>query len=207
MEKKNNIKEAYILCSQEEYQKFMDDVGEKLIHAIMKNYGIRGTEQADVYQEACLVTAHALACYDPIRLDVKVTTYVWHCVENVAKMHIRAQMAQKNNASYGVVSYEDVVAQELSQPEEAHPINNYRPTITTDEHFHNQSAAKELLKSMMNEASLTKTHKSIIRFMLAGLSQNDIGKKLGMSQSKVSKLFTEAKGILLNTKAAQAAMA
>lgn len=207
MENKNSIREQYIVCSQKEYQAFMDDAGERIIQTVLWQYKITGKEKPDVYQEACLATAHALACYDSARLDVKLSTYVWYCVENIAKMYIRAQQAEKRAAEKDVISYEDVLTQEFSATEENQPIANYKPTAVWDDYFHNPAAAKELLGKMMQEAALTKTHKSIIELMLKGLPQSAIGAKLNMSQSKVSKMLSEAKELLRNTRAAQVAIA
>ena len=63
----------YVVCSNEEFDRFMASGGKNLLTALMRQYHEAGNEA--LYQEVCLTAAHAIATHDPCRIDVKLTTY------------------------------------------------------------------------------------------------------------------------------------
>ena len=95
----------YVVCSNEEFDRFMASGGKNLLTALMRQYHEAGNEA--LYQEVCLTAAHAIATHDPCRIDVKLTTYVWECCMHTILMNHRKKHAKKRAGSAKDVSFEE----------------------------------------------------------------------------------------------------
>lgn len=205
-------KATHLFCSSEELQEFLSKSGSRIIISVWIKYG-KGVELDDFLQLSHLCIAEALAKYDPLRVDVKTETYIYHCVENVYKMMVRKECAHKVIPRSNCYSYEvlcDMEADRVSkQMEELRPTRivsraKNQEGLLYEENISLQDVCSEveedkiqdevianerraLLWKAMRAARLTADEMAIIQGSLKGVPQKEIGKKVGLSQAAVSK--------------------
>lgn len=202
----------YVVCSNEEFDRFMASGGKNLLTALMRQYHEAGNEA--LYQEVCLTAAHAIATHDPCRIDVKLTTYVWECCMHTILMNHRKKHAKKRAGSAKDVSFEEFrekAFDESRADDEEAPAASRRYSYQTFSYDMNRDVekmeAKTLLQAMMEEAPLTSVQRTILLLTLNSVPQAEIAGRVGFSQAKVSKQYNEALRLMRETEAAQKAMA
>ena len=201
----------YVVCSNEEFDRFMASGGKNLLTALMRQYHEAGNEA--LYQEVCLTAAHAIATHDPCRIDVKLTTYVWECCMHTILMNHRKKHAKKRAGSAKDVSFEEfrekAFDESRADDEEAPASRRYSyQTFSYDMNRDvEKTEAKTLLQAMMEEAPLTSVQRTILLLTLNSVPQAEIAGRVGFSQAKVSKQYNEALRLMRETEAAQKAMA
>lgn len=67
----------YAICTDEEFEAFLRDGGKGLLASVQRQYG--DIRDEDLRQELRIAAAHAIARYNAVRIDVKMTTFVWEC--------------------------------------------------------------------------------------------------------------------------------
>ena len=192
-----------IYCSNSDFESFMNNGGNGLLLALMKSFKCPWNE--DLYQELSIEAAKAIEAYDPLRIDVKLTTWVWECCTRTVFMSARYDNAKKRKAPKGGVSFEDFREEALESGEEKD--YRYQQFSYSMDGYLEKREAKRLLREILLEAELTPMQECIVEQTLNGVPQTEIGRELGCSQAKVSKMYHEALGILRGTNAAMAAMA
>lgn len=205
-------KTVHRFCSSEELQEFLHKSGSRIIISVWTKHGKR-VELDDFLQLSHLCIAEALTRFDPMRVDVKTETYIYHCVENVYKMMVRREYAQKVIPRRNCYSYEVLCDMEADRASEQ--MEELRPTkivsraknqegLLYEENISLQDVCSEveedkiqdevianerraLLWKAMRAARLTADEMAIIQGTLKGVPQKEIGKKIGISQAAVSK--------------------
>lgn len=202
----------YVVCSNEEFDRFMASGGKNLLTALMRQYHEAGNEA--LYQEVCLTAAHAIATHDPCRIDVKLTTYVWECCMHTILMNHRKKNAKKRAGSAKDVSFEEFQEKAFDESradDDEAPAARRQYSYQTFSYDINRDVekteAKTLLQAMMEEAPLTSVQRTILLLTLNSVPQAEIAGRVGFSQAKVSKQYNEALRLMRETEVAQKAMA
>ena len=84
---------AQNVCTEQEFNEYMENEGTRMIWSIIHRYG-KGIEQSDAFQELSIALWRALGSYSPTR-GAKKLTYVYQTVYNQMKMMLREQGAAK----------------------------------------------------------------------------------------------------------------
>lgn len=204
----------YLVCSNEEFNQFMEEGGKNMLAAMMWQHHETGNEA--LYQEVCLTAAHAIATYDSSRLDVKLATYVWECCAKVflmnhRKKHAKIRAGFSNDVSFEAFQKKAFDESRADDEETEAPVAKRRYSYQAFSYdiacAVEQSDAKSLLRAMMDEAPLTSRQRMILLLTLDNVPQAEIAGRVGCSQTRVSALYNEALCLMRDTKVAQKAMA
>ena len=126
-----------------------------------------------------------------MRIDVKMTTFVWECCQRQTYMYYRKQNAKMRRQPNEHLSFEKLMEQGAFDGEETYKTFTYNP----NRDFERQEA-KILARKILDEVSLTGTQLQVVSQSMNGVPQSVIAKQLGFSQSKVSKIYNEALDML-----------
>lgn len=178
-------------CSSEELSTFIRGGGNRIIWSIIASS--RGLDKEDLYQEALIAAAHALAEYDASRSGTKKTTYVYQAVYNQIKMMYRSNASNQHTferESCGDVN-ESTELRDRSADMEEDIINSVI-----------MAERAESLRRAIALAPLTDQEREVIALSLADKKQMEIAQSMGIQQGTVSKLRSSAmsklKATLLN---------
>lgn len=193
---KDLLSYGFDICSNEEFEAFLKSGGKGLLGKVQVTYG--NINDDDLRQELCITAAHAIARYDALRIDVKLTTFVWErCQRRVYELH-RSQNAGKRKQSTEPISFERLMKQGAFDGEE--PSDGGAPRYRTFAYDPGRDIerqeAKILAREILDEVGLTGTQRQVISQSMNGVPQSVIAKQLGFSQSKISKIYNEALDML-----------
>ena len=182
----------FAICSDEEFEAFLRDGGNGLLASVQRQYG--DIRDEDLRQELRIAAAHAIARYDAVRIDVKMTTFVWECCQRQTYMYYRKQNAKMRRQPNEHLSFEKLMEQGAFDGEET--LDNGEPryktfTYNPNRDFERQEA-KILARKILDEVALTGTQLQVVSQSMNGVPQSVIAKQLGFSQSKISKIYNEA---------------
>ena len=193
---KDLLNYGYAICSDEEFGAFLRGGGNGLLASVQRQYG--DIRDEDLRQELCIAAAHAIARYDAVRIDVKMTTFVWECCQRRAYMYYRKQNAKMRRQPDEHLSFEKLMEQGAfdgeEEPDGGAP--RYRTFAYDPGRDIERQEAKILARKILDEVALTGTQWQVISQAMNGVPQSVIAKQLGFSQSKVSKIYNEALDML-----------
>lgn len=184
-------------CESYQLEDFLSDGGFAMFDKIYKQYNLAcQMEKDDCYQEYTIAAARAIREYNTDRVDVKLFTFVWDCVENAAKMICRRGMAKKRESNLHPVAmsrieryFEDERAGTWHYPE----LKSYE-RLCADNTFAQvlENDGVEYIYRIIANAGLTPLEHETIMLSIQGLSQAEIGRRVSRAQSQVSKYKKEA---------------
>lgn len=167
------------LALTDEQIKYLTKDGQRIAWACIKRYGCRGLDHEELHQECLIAIAKALKCYDPSRVETKLSTYIWVCCENRVKMALRKSSAgQAKYERYG------------RRPAWMIPLEKFRdPNMDGFEEWDLRRSRHEWLDKALNDpkTGLTEQERMVIQLTGQGLPQIKIGLIIGLCQSDVSK--------------------
>jgi len=149
-------------------------------HIIAKRLSYFNNDE-DIYQEGMIGLWKAVKTYDP-NLGFSFMTYAARCIVNQILMEIR----RKNNyAKHNAVSLDTVIS--TSDGESETDLYFFVPS-KEDDYSRAKEALTEILRLCRNQRE-----KEIIFYRLNGLNQKEIGEKMSLSQSYISRLLRDIK--------------
>ena len=172
------------LSLTEEQAEFLHEVTKRLIWACINRFNTKGIDPEELFQECLIAATKALNAYDPSRVDVKLSTFIWKCCENRIKMAVR-QINSKNARSdrYGrrptwMIKTEQISDSSMDQFEEWDLLR----------------ARKSWLDRAIDdpETGLTDQERIVMQLTIMEIPQAKIAPILGTVQSEVSKKKTSA---------------
>lgn len=152
---------------------------------------------ADLFHEAMLAAWKAFDSYDSNRVDILMETYLFVVMDNAIKEVFRKVFAQKRQAQEQAVYFVDLANQEGC--DELDIIENAGGYAGSAEDEVQSNEGIRLWKERIN--NLPESLKTIMKLHIAGMTQVQIAKKLGISQSTVSVQLNKARSILAKYKA------
>lgn len=148
--------------------------------------------KADLFQEAMLAAWEAFDNYDSNRVDVLLETYLFVVMDNAIKEVFRRVFAQKRQAQEQSVYFVDLANQEGC--DELDAIENAGGYAGSAEDEAESNEGIKFWQERIN--NLPESLKTVMKLHIAGMTQVQIAKKLGISQSTVSVQLKKARGIL-----------
>ena len=167
------------LSLTEELAEFLREGTNRLIWGCINRFNTKGIDSEELFQECMIAATKALNAYDPSRVDVKLSTFIWACCENRIKMAVR-QINSKNARSdrYGrrptwMIKTEQISDSSMDQFEEWDLLR----------------ARKSWLDRAIDdpETGLTDQERIVMQLTIMEIPQAKIGKIVGTAQSEVSK--------------------
>ena len=146
----------------------------------------------DLFQEAVLAAWEAFDNYDSNRVDVLLETYLFVVMDNAIKEVFRRVFAQKRQAQEQSVYFVDLANQEGC--DELDAIENAGGYAGSAEDEAESNEGIKFWQERIN--NLPESLKTVMKLHIAGMTQVQIAKKLGISQSTVSVQLKKARGIL-----------
>lgn len=172
------------LSLTEEQSEFLREGTKRLIWACINRFNTKGIDSEELFQECLIAAAKALNAYDPSRVDVKLSSFIWRCCENRIKMAFR-QINGKNALAdrYGrrpawMVKPEQVSDSSMEQFED----------------WDLRKARHTWLDRAIDdpETGLTDQERIVMQLTIMEIPQAKIAPILGTVQSEVSKKKTSA---------------
>lgn len=154
-----------------------------LAHMMVRKYPLpRGYDYEDMYQEACIAIFTAAKEFDPAK-GFKFSTIATTCIAECFYKILRKQNAKKRTGicisiysqAPDIEYFEliDIIPNDLAKD----------PALETDD-------TQKLLKSLL------KKERKIVKMRLKGMTQADIGKKIGRNQVYVSRKLRKLKALV-----------
>ena len=166
-------------CTNEELCGYLED-NYDLVELVIKKRGKqRNGDRWEFipHEEAenlCLeALAHAIAMYDQARVDVKPSSYYYRAMENALKMFWRGKRAQK----------------EIARKENESSIEDLVETSGFDDGWTENIALKLSIKKSLDVLEEEERKVFLLTF---NRSQEEVGRMIGKSQSKVSIIYRSA---------------
>ena len=151
----------------------------------------------DLFQEAMLAAWKAFDNYDNNRVDVLMETYLFVVMDNAIKEVFRRVFAQKRQAQTQAIYFVDLAQQE--DCEELDAIENVSGYARSVEDEAESNEGIKFWQERIN--NLPESLKTVMKLHIAGMTQVQIAKKLGISQSNVSVQLNKARVMLAKYKA------
>lgn len=151
----------------------------------------------DLFQEAMLAAWKAFDNYDNNRVDVLMETYLFVVMDNAIKEVFRRVFAQKRQAQTQAIYFVDLAQQE--DCEELDAIENVSGYAGSAEDEAESNEGIKFWQERIN--NLPESLKTVMKLHIAGMTQVQIAKKLGISQSNVSVQLNKARVMLAKYKA------
>jgi len=151
----------------------------------------------DLFQEAMLAAWKAFDNYDNNRVDVLMETYLFVVMDNAIKEVFRRVFAQKRQAQTQAIYFVDLAQQE--DCEELDAIENAGGYAGSAEDEAESNEGIKFWQERIN--NLPESLKTVMKLHIAGMTQVQIAKKLGISQSNVSVQLNKARVMLAKYKA------
>ena len=151
----------------------------------------------DLFQEAMLAAWKAFDNYDNNRVDVLMETYLFVVMDNAIKEVFRRVFAQKRQAQTQAIYFVDLAQQEYC--EELDAIENVSGYARSVEDEAESNEGIKFWQERIN--NLPESLKTVMKLHIAGMTQVQIAKKLGISQSNVSVQLNKARVMLAKYKA------
>ncbi len=151
----------------------------------------------DLFQEAMLAAWKAFDNYDNNRVDVLMETYLFVVMDNAIKEVFRRVFAQKRQAQTQAIYFVDLAQQE--DCEELDTIENVSGYARSVEDEAESNEGIKFWQERIN--NLPESLKTVMKLHIAGMTQVQIAKKLGISQSNVSVQLNKARVMLAKYKA------
>ena len=146
----------------------------------------------DLFQEAMLAAWKAFDNYDNNRVDVLMETYLFVVMDNAIKEVFRRVFAQKRQAQTQAIYFVDLAQQE--DCEELDTIENVSGYARSVEDEAESNEGIKFWQERIN--NLPESLKTVMKLHIAGMTQVQIAKKLGISQSNVSVQLNKARVML-----------
>lgn len=172
------------LSLTEEQAEFLREGTKRLIWACINRFNTKGIEPEELFQECMIAAAKALNAYDPARVDVKLSSFIWACCENRIKMAVR-QINGKNART-------DRYCRRPAWMVKAEQISD--SSMEQFEEWDLRKARRTWLDRAINdpETGLTDQERIVMQLTIMEIPQTKIGKIIGTAQSEVSKKKTSA---------------
>ena len=151
----------------------------------------------DLFQEAMLAAWKAFDNYDNNRVDVLMENYLFVVMDNEIKEVFRRVFAQKRQAQTQAIYFVDLAQQE--DCEELDAIENVSGYARSVEDEAESNEGIKFWQERIN--NLPESLKTVMKLHIAGMTQVQIAKKLGISQSNVSVQLNKARVMLAKYKA------
>ena len=151
----------------------------------------------DLFQEAMLAAWKDFDNYDNNRVDVLMETYLFVVMDNAIKEVFRRVFAQKRQAQTQAIYFVDLAQQE--DCEELDTIENVSGYARSVEDEAESNEGIKFWQERIN--NLPESLKTVMKLHIAGMTQVQIAKKLGISQSNVSVQLNKARVMLAKYKA------
>ena len=135
--------------------------------------------------------------YDNNRVDVLMETYLFVVMDNAIKEVFRRVFAQKRQAQTQAIYFVDLAQQE--DCEELDAIENVSGYARSVEDEAESNEGIKFWQERIN--NLPESLKTVMKLHIAGMTQVQIAKKLGISQSNVSVQLNKARVMLAKYKA------
>lgn len=162
-----------------------------LLHSVAHLFQYSGLEYEDLFQEVCEGAVKAMNTYDPQR-GAKLSTYIVECAKNHVRMIIRERNTLRRTAV--IVSLEQNMSN-VKEDKETSILNKDNSSVDSlhsedpelGDALHNKQLVETIEKAM--KECLSDAQYTAVKMQIAGYSQNEIGKRLSLSQGNVSKLL------------------
>ena len=172
------------LSLTEEQAEFLREGTNRLIWGCINRFNTTGIDSEELFQECMIAATKALNAYDPSRVDVKLSTFIWACCENRIKMAVR-QINGRNvwHDRYGRRPTWMIKAEQISDS-----------SMDQFEEWDLLRARKSWLDRAIDdpETGLTDQERIVMQLTIMEIPQAKIAPILGTVQSEVSKKKTSA---------------
>ena len=142
----------------------------------------------DMYQIAWIAVSKAIPKYKPYK-NFKFTTFIGRCIDNEFKMIARQRMKtfiDREDESKGYFRF--AWLDEPIKDMDGHNSNALLRDIIEDSYIFTEDLLMKTFKEWLTSYKKDRIKNVLEDFILRGISQVDIGKSLGVTQSYVSRL-------------------
>ena len=142
----------------------------------------------DMYQIAWIAVSKAIPKYKPDK-NFKFTTFIGRCIDNEFKMIARQRMKtfiDREDESKGYFRF--AWLDEPIKDMDGHNSNTLLRDIIEDSYIFTEDLLMKTFKEWLTSYKKDRIKNILEDFILRGISQVDIGKSLGVTQSYVSRL-------------------